>query len=152
MNASAISFPDYKHLPGINARPDDGFLDAWCAMAPAITDAENADKNRTWCYGLQLIDAGFFWEAHEVLEPVWLNCRPNSRERFLVQGLIQYANAALKFSMGRPAAARRLITMAQDHLKDASSGGADVLMDVSITDYRKRLDRLKLDANQNNAL
>ena len=58
--------------------------------------------------GLRLLDTGWFWEAHEVLEPVWMACPPNSRERMATKALIQIANARLKSRMGMSRAVERL--------------------------------------------
>lgn len=119
--------PSHKHLPGINCRPDDGFLERIAESAPPVTDPAKAHENGVWLYGLKLVRAGFYWEAHEVLEPVWFNCRPNSCERHFVQGIIQYANAALKRDMGRENAARRLSDIALGLLRDAGASGDDVM-------------------------
>ena len=62
--------------------------------------------------GLRLLDTGWFWEAHEVLEPVWMACPPNSRERMAIKALIQIANARLKARMGMNRAVERLLVEA----------------------------------------
>jgi predicted metal-dependent hydrolase len=62
--------------------------------------------------GLRLLDSRWFWEAHEVLEPVWMACPPNSRERKAVKALIQIANARLKARMGMNRAVARLLVEA----------------------------------------
>ena len=78
--------------------------------------------------GRAFIEAGYFWEAHEVLEAVWLACPPNSAEQVCVRGVIQLANARLKEQMGHPRAAARLMVMARELLADARRrGGANLL-------------------------
>jgi predicted metal-dependent hydrolase len=64
---------------------------------------------------LDLEAGGYFWEAHEVLEALWLRAVPNSRERHLLQGFIQRANAGLKSAMGAERASRRLWGLAAEH-------------------------------------
>ncbi len=91
------------HLPGITPRPK--------AAVRSGLDA-----------GMALYHAGFFWEAHEAWEPLWLAAAPNSRERALLQGLIQLANGRLKLAMGRAAAARRIARLTSEHLGRASPG------------------------------
>lgn len=66
--------------------------------------------------GMALYRAGFFWEAHEAWEPLWLAAPPNSRERALMQGLIQLANGWLKLRMGKPRAAARIAGLVGEHL------------------------------------
>lgn len=77
-----------------------------------------------WLAGWQYLREGYFWEAHELFEPVWMQTRPNSRERHFVQAAIQTANAALKDRMGRPRAVLRLCDLAQAHLAASGSEGA----------------------------
>ena len=108
----AFAFPRHAYLPGQTPRHDEAAFDAVKAEAPAVTRSEESGANVTWRHGLDLFAAGYFWEAHEVLEPVWMNAAPNSAERHVVQGEIQLANAALKLKMGRPKAAERLSAIA----------------------------------------
>ncbi len=91
------------HLPGLTPRPE-------AEIRPGLEE------------GLALYRAGFFWEAHEAWEPLWLDAAPNSRERALLQGLIQLANGWLKLRMGRAPAARRIAALAGEHLGRAGQG------------------------------
>lgn len=70
------------------------------------------------CYGLTLNDAGFFWEAHEILEAVWKVAPQRGRDRILLRACIQVANANLKLSLRRPRAAHRLLQDAQSELDE----------------------------------
>ncbi len=69
-----------------------------------------------------LLERGYYWEVHEVLEPLWMVEPPNGARREGLQGLIQFANGALKVSMGRPGAAARLFAIAREHLASAGPG------------------------------
>lgn len=96
------------YVPGLTERPEQGRYDTIRDTAqPGMTPEALAqcDAFRT---GLHYLHNGWFWEAHEVLEPVWMACPPNSRERALCRALIQLANARLKARMGKPQAAARL--------------------------------------------
>ncbi|GAB5486384.1 MAG: hypothetical protein Pars93KO_28180 [Parasphingorhabdus sp.] len=124
--------PGYAHLPGINVRPGDGVLEQIAGMAPKPTVAATARTNAVWLYGLKLIEAGFYWEAHEVLEPVWWNAAPNGRERHCVQGVIQLANAALKAKCGRLRAAVRLARIAAGLLERARRPDEAIFMGVDL--------------------
>jgi len=86
------------HVPGLTPRPE-------TAITPGLEE------------GLALYRAGYFWEAHEAWEPLWLEAAPNSRERALLQGLILLANARLKLRMGRGPAAARIAALAAEHLQ-----------------------------------
>lgn len=129
-------------MPGVNARPDEAFFAAVKASVPAATvDATSAD-NAAWRYGLRLANAGFYWEAHEVLEPVWLNAAPNSRERHLVQAVIHLANGLLKQAMGRTGASLRLAEMCRDALAGAFPAGSGRLMGIDFADAASAADAL----------
>ncbi|WP_371422334.1 DUF309 domain-containing protein [Tardiphaga sp.] len=69
-------------------------------------------------YGLALNDAGFFWEAHEILEAVWKVAPQRGRDRILLRACIQVANANLKLSLQRPHAAHRLLQDALSELHE----------------------------------
>ncbi len=94
-------------MPGLTPRhPDDLFDELKGGLDDVFTDRLN--ETRTWAYGLALLRDGYFWEAHEVLEAVWMACAPNAPERLMLQAVIQRANAALKRKMGLNRAAERL--------------------------------------------
>jgi predicted metal-dependent hydrolase len=96
--------------------------------------SDHWQDNAAYLYGHRLLEAGFYWEAHEVWEAVWMNCRPNSTEKVLLQALIQQANARLKRSMGKENAARRLESMVEAlrHEVCARLDGQSDLMGVSV--------------------
>ncbi|MDD9908630.1 MAG: DUF309 domain-containing protein [Ahrensia sp.] len=90
--------------------------------------------------GLHYLETGYFWEAHEVLEPVWLALPAGSAERFLVQALIQFANAKLKLEMQRPRAAKRICAIVGDLLSRID--GKSVL-GLEISEILDRVDSFK---------
>ncbi len=96
--------PAYRYVPGETPHP--------------ITDPEGhsygADQTaadeplEAFRYGVDLYNAGYWWEAHEARESVWLSITPNSAERHALRGMIQVANAFLKVHMARAGAVRKL--------------------------------------------
>jgi hypothetical protein len=76
-----------------------------------------------WAAARAYYGAGFYWEAHELLEPVWMATAPGSAERHLVQAFIQLANARLKLRMERPKAVARLCCLSREHLVAAAVAG-----------------------------
>ena len=100
--------PLNPHRPGTGSIADTTLLDRVRARCPERTDPAQWRENQTYRYGWSLFEAGFYWEAHEVWEPVWLASRPNSLEKTLLKAAIQLANAKLKAAMGKRNAARRL--------------------------------------------
>jgi uncharacterized protein len=113
--------PLEPYLPGLTKRPDgDDDVHRVAAMAPDPTDPKAWRENAAYLAGFRLYNAGFGWEAHEVWEPVWMHAAPHSAERCLLQGLIQLANARLKFAMKRNQAGSRLVGIAGGLLEQAS--------------------------------
>ncbi|WP_213545720.1 DUF309 domain-containing protein [Vannielia litorea] len=109
-----MSAPAYAYVPGRTQRHPEGAFDAIRATAEPEPLASEALRT-----GLDWIDAGYFWEAHEVLEPVWM-ALPDGPARTGVQALIQLANAGLKARMARPAAALRLCDIAARLIVEAA--------------------------------
>ncbi|WP_300535082.1 DUF309 domain-containing protein [uncultured Mameliella sp.] len=112
MTVSAWYRPTHAHVPGQNARhAEDAFEHIRASARPGMTPADLAESD-AFRHGLFYLDSGFYWEAHEVLEPIWM-ALPEGLDRRFVQGLIQTANAFLKQEMNRPGAARRLCGIAR---------------------------------------
>lgn len=127
--------PEHKYVPGVTDRHPEGAFDAIRDQATPVTESATAADNPAWAYGLRLFDAGFWWEAHEVLEPVWMNARPNSAERAMCQAVIQLANGALKREMGAEKAWERLRSIALDLAREATRGGD--AMGLALTDLER---------------
>ncbi len=113
-----IGFPSYPHRPGTGTIPDRAALDPIKARCPISVSDANWTNTAPYLHGFMLYAQGFYWEAHEVWEPVWLAASPNSRERRLLAALIQTTNAALKLVLDRPAAALRLLREAGSHVTE----------------------------------
>ncbi len=103
-----IALPSHPHVPGSGSEPDLAPLEHAKRLAPTVTRASDWQGNHAYLYGHDLLRAGYFWEAHEVWEAVWLAAPANGPERLLLQALIQRANARLKVRMDRHNGAARL--------------------------------------------
>lgn len=114
-----VSLPAERYVPGHGRAPDHAFFAAIKAKCPPRVSDINWRSAPPYLFGFDLYAAGFFWEAHEVWEPVWTACAPNSRERALMAGLIQLANGCLKLVMHRPKAALRLLGEASGQVGEA---------------------------------
>ena len=103
--------PPHAYVPGQTPRHDEHLFDA---IKSGVEDCavENLHHSQAWSYGIAFLEDGFYWEAHEVLEAVWMACPPNAPERLMVQAVIQLTNAKLKEAMGRDQAASRLFKTA----------------------------------------
>lgn len=117
-----LTYPGYAYVPGRTPRHPDGLFDVLRATVhPGDTVSELA-VSPAWQAGLALLEDGYFWEAHELLEPVWMALPTGTPEREMAQALIQLANACLKREMGRPRAVLRLCQMVAGHLDRMGEG------------------------------
>lgn len=71
--------------------------------------------------GLDLFDAQYYWEAHEVWESLWLELPRAEAPARLIQGLIQGAAAVVKRQQGDRTAAASLTRAALARLDEAAS-------------------------------
>ncbi len=126
-----MDLPDQPYLPGLTARPDEAAFDGLKGVSEPLHSCV------AWRAGRRFFEAGYFWEAHEVWEAVWMAAPANSAERCLVQGMIQLANAGLKRRMGRVRAAERLDEMAGVILAEAVARGGAAAMGLSDRDLAK---------------
>lgn len=101
--------PSSRHLPGSGSQPDLALLEQAKRLCPQRTSATHWRTNLAYRYGWWLYANQYFWETHEIWETVWQRAPVNSRHRFLLQCLIQLANARLKLLQGRSRAASRLL-------------------------------------------
>lgn len=115
----ALYRPTHAYVPGQTARHAEGFLDAIRATVRGGMTPDDLAESAAFRHGLFYLETGFFWEAHEALEPVWMALPDESAERRFVQALIQTANALLKDRMNRPRAVRRICMIARDLLPAA---------------------------------
>ena len=136
--------PLHAYVPGQTPRHRDGAFDALRATArKGMTPAELAEC-AAFVSGLLYVEDGYFWEAHEVLEPVWMALE-DGPERQFVQGVIQVANAALKLKMNRPNAVRRLCDIADGHLDACGEAGA--IMGLSLSEVQQFIEETRGKAN-----
>ncbi len=132
--------PSHAYIPGLNKRHAEGLFDHIRDTAKSGMSAKVLAQSEAFQTGLRFIEEQYFWEAHEVLEPVWMLLEKFSDERHFVQGLIQLANGLLKMRMNRPKAAHRLAIIA---LSLVSLGKAEFVMNVKREDFILKIRELE---------
>lgn len=143
---SHLALPRVRHVPGSGSAPDWPPLERAKQEVPAITQAAEWTGNGAYVYGFALMRGGYYWEAHEVWEPVWLACPPNGRARLLLRALIQAANAHLKREMNWPRAVVRLAREARQVLAELQVADGDVFMGVVVSRLNADLEALAIAA------
>src|SRR5258705_1610767 len=108
-NAAKLPLPKWAYVPGEPAEAEADHDTLWQAMAlvPSRFQDFVPARHPALRYGMALNDAGYFWEAQEILEAVWAAAPQGGRERILLRACIQIANANLRLRLQKPRAAAR---------------------------------------------
>jgi hypothetical protein len=114
-----LPWPQWAYVPGETgvADADSETLDLAKALVPSAFRGYVPARHPALRYGLALNDAGYFWEAQEVLEAVWAAAPQGGRERILLRACIHIANANLRLRMQKSHSAARLFGDALAELK-----------------------------------
>lgn len=124
-------FPPYAYVPGRDPHPTRD--PAGHSFGHAPRRAETGFDPGAWpthadfLYGIDLFNHGYFWEAHEALEELWVAAGRRTPAGTFLQGLIQVAVALLKWSQGQHDGARRLAEAGSAKLGQAPAFGVDPL-------------------------
>src|ERR1700748_3136313 len=133
--AAVLPLPGWAYVPGepADSEPDHDTLWQAKALVPAQFFGFVPARHPALRYGIALNDAGYFWEAQEVLEAVWAASPQGGRERILLRACIQIANANLKLRMRKPLPTARLWSEALGAIKSLlsrrTSGAGDGFAD-----------------------
>jgi Domain of unknown function (DUF309) len=109
-STAKLPLPQWAYVPGetTDAAADHDTLWQAMALVPSRFQDFVPARHPALRYGIALNDAGYFWEAQEILEAVWAAAPQGGRERILLRACIQIANANLRLRMHKPLAAARL--------------------------------------------
>ncbi len=97
----------YK-APGIQQEPHRPSLTAPVSLA---SDWKSASD---YLFGIDLFNHGFYWEAHETWEQLWLEFGRSGRDADFIKGLIKLAAAGVKAREGRLIGVQRHACRAQE--------------------------------------
>jgi hypothetical protein len=127
-SAANLPLPRWAYVPGETDEADADYetLAQAKLLVPARFRGYVPARHPALRYGIALNDAGYFWEAQEILEAVWAAAPQGGRERILLRACIQIANANLRLRMKKPNAAARFLGEAVgelDTLRKAVTGG-----------------------------
>ena len=135
-----MKLPSYAYVPGSNERHPENAFDALTSSVMAGQDSDSLAKCDAFQTGLYFLSEGFYWEAHELMEPVWMALPDDTVERHFVQSLIQLANGSLKLRMGRFKAALRLVGQSRSLLPAES---VTRVMGLDVDEVRRWIDSLE---------
>jgi hypothetical protein len=101
--------PPYAFVPGQSPHPTSdpaGHSFGRAATPPAPLDPSRWRECRDYLHGLDLFNAGFYWEAHEAWEGLWHAAGRTGTTADFLKGLIKLAAAGVKHRAGKPAGVR----------------------------------------------
>ena len=110
MRYSEREFPAYRHRPGVTPHPerDPNGHDYGKVRAPQVElTGENWSTHAGYLFGIDLFNAGYYWEAHVEWEELW-QAASDRTDRLFLQGLVQLAAAMVKLHAGSPVGVGKL--------------------------------------------
>ncbi len=122
--------PPYAHHPGRTPHPHlspQGHSHGRPAFAAKLRSPQHWQEDEAWLFGVDLWNAGYFWEAHEAWESAWTVRRREGEQARFLQALIQAAAAHVKVNVAQPEGARGLWERARTALEPLARGGGSVL-------------------------
>jgi predicted metal-dependent hydrolase len=103
-------FPTYAHTPGVTPHPiREPAGHSYKIKVPDVAPPDPSDWRTCSMYswGIDLFNAGYYWEAHEAWEAVWIAAGRRGAFADFLKALIKLAAAGVKLREGTPAGARR---------------------------------------------
>ncbi len=140
-----IALPAYRYLPfqpdiphprndpaGHSYGQEEDYLSGF-----GIDDWRNCES---FLYGVDLFNQGYWWEAHEAWETVWLAAGRETEVGNFIQGLIQLAGAQLKRFTGVPRGAQMLTATGIEKLSVAQG----IYLGIEIAPFIAEVERCLL--------
>jgi hypothetical protein len=94
------------------------------AEPPPPIVGDDWPESTAYLRGVDLFNAGFYWEAHEAWESLWHAHGRRGPTATLLKGLIKLAAAGVKIREGRASGARTLALRAASHFAEAGEEGS----------------------------
>ena len=97
-------FPPYAYIPARFPHPvrdPRGHSYGKGDQKVKLPDSDCWQKCRPYLYGIDLFNHGYYWEAHDAWESVWLACGQKGVTADFLKGLIKLAAAGVKAREGK---------------------------------------------------
>jgi len=118
------SLPPYSYVPGRSPHPvadPAGHSYGQQPRSVAPLDPARWQPCGEFCHALRLFDAGYYWEAHEAWEALWMATGRTGPDATALKGLIKLAAAGVKAREGNAAGIGRHARRAAELLRMAQS-------------------------------
>ena len=107
---SNIDLPEFRYIPGHKLKQKSPVKGAHLPELPppVSLSAKSWQDSAHYLYAIDLFNYGYWWEAHEVLEVLWVIAKRETPTGIFIQGLIKISAAFLKESQALHEAALSL--------------------------------------------
>lgn len=143
--------PPYAYVPGKSPHPlsdPQGHMFGQQEQAAAAGDPWW--QNESWLWGFDLFHHGYYWEAHEAWENLWISVGRRGPAADLIKGLIKLAAAGVKAREGKPEGVRRHARRAEQLFAQATASAESESFPVpesSVEQWRKFARRVEQKAD-----
>ncbi len=117
---SKKGFPPYRYIPTVNPHPEihpEGHSYNKTKEEVPVLPPEKWMSNEIYLYGVDLFNYGYWWEAHEAWEKVWLTTQKSDLYGQFLQALIQFSAAILKLFSGSKSGFDKLYEEAEKRIQ-----------------------------------
>lgn len=117
-----LELPPYAHVPGKTPHPvrDPAGHQYAALQEPLDFSLDRWPQCRPYLYGIDLFNHGYYWEAHEAWEQVWLAAGRRGPAADFLKALIKLAAAGVKRREGSARGQRRHARRAAQLLRQVS--------------------------------
>ena len=120
--------PPYTYVPGQQPHPISdprGHMYGQHPPEPPPLDPESWGESESYLYAIDLFNNGYYWEAHEAWESLWLAAGRTGTMADFLKGLIKIAAAHVKRLEGNPVGVERHTARAIELLALAAASESD---------------------------
>ena len=114
---SELPLPEYTHIPGITPHPlgdPRGHSFGKVHAVYPVPNWQDLPECELFQVGRRLFNAGYYWEAHEAWEGVWIAAGRSGLVADFVKGLIKLAAAGVKLREDSAIGAQRHLARAEE--------------------------------------
>lgn len=120
-----MNLPAYAYVPGRGwphptRDPRGHSFGREVSVVPAL-DPDAWQSNEAWLEAIELFDHGYYWEAHEAWEGLWVAAGRAGAMGDFLNGLIKLAAAGVKIRQGKAPQANRLACLASERFGRAQA-------------------------------
>ncbi len=142
MRYTEFPFPTEAFTPGRDPRPSpdaEGQALRREDQPVGVLSPEDWPTSEHYLYGVDLYNAGYFWEAHEAWEGLWYACKRDEIQSQFIRGLIQCAAGCLKVRLGAPRGVQKLFEQGTERLNEVAAASGALYMGVEVARFASEI-------------